>query len=308
MAYSKENIHGSRLTDYEDELWDDDISLSDASEDDSLRAGDSGNSEYSGTPVASDHSEDYEDSYRSEDIEDSYRSEDTEDPEDPDDSEDAHEDFYSSEDSDAHATPDKPRKRRFGFHAGKSIDEDNDFYDSEAEPEEKPKPKPQVLDPENPDYWIEDEPEIPSIIPQGRRRWKWILAAVSLPILVCLAAWIWMFNPYVEGGVKYGYLKHMERRGSLIKTFEGEMIPYREVSEHTPVYFEDFRFSVAADTTAARMKSMMLQGIPVRIEYDVYHTSLPWRGEHKVVVTGVDTADLDKILPPEFRLPGELSK
>lgn len=276
MAYSNDNINGYR-PDEDDELWDDDIDLKDAPD-----------------TLGVEPSESTDDSEISGSADGGARGEDL------------------GGDSDLKASvpePEKPRRRRFSF--GPATEEDdNDFYDSESEqdPEPKKEKKTPILDPENPDYWIEDEPEIPSILPSGRSRWKWWLAAVAIFIVMIAAAWIWMFNPYVDGAVKYGYLKHMERRGTVVKTFEGELIPYREISEHTPVYMEDFRFSVADDSTAAKMKRMMLECIPVRMEYKVYHTSLPWRGDEKVVVVRADSADVDKILPPEFRLPGEGKK
>lgn len=206
-----------------------------------------------------------------------------------------------------------PRQRRRIFGLGSHSDEkeeDDDYFDSESErePEPKKEKKTHVLDPENPDYWIEDEPQIPSIIPKGRKRWKWWLAAALVPVVLMLACWLWVFVPYVDDAVGYGYLLHMERRGSVVKTFEGVMVPYREIDEVGPVHFEKLRFSVADDTTAAKMKAMMLRCVPVRIEYKVYHTSLPWRGEEKTVVMKADSADVSKILPPDFRRPGEVKK
>lgn len=276
MAYTKDNIH-DRYSDDEDELLDDEINLADNRDDD---PGEINLSD--GVKPTSDDS-DFADLSADEDV---------------------------SEPVEAETPPAKSRRRLFRLGHPTEPEGDDDFFDNDTDPEPapKPKPKPQVLDPENPDYWIEDEPEIPSIIPKGRKKWIWWLAAALIPVVLLIGAWMWMFNPYVDGAVKYGYLKHMERRGTVVKTFEGEMFPYREVSENTPVFFEDFRFSVEADTTAAKMKRMMLGGVPVRLEYKVYHTSLPWRGEQKVVVTKADTADVSKILPPEFRIPGEVKK
>lgn len=258
MAYSNDNIKGGFPDD--DELWDDEISLS---------------SEPSEPSEPSGHSEPSEDSGSS-----------------------------------GPSEPPRPRRRRFGFGTDPDPEEGNDYYESDAEPEPEPKPvkKTPVLDPENPDYWIEDEPEIPSIIPTGKSKWKWWIAAVTVLLVLIVGVWAWMFYPGVDGAVKYGYILHMERRGSIIKTFEGEMVPYREIDDVSPLHFEKFRFSVASDTTAAKMKGMMLKCIPVRIEYKVYHTSLPWRGEEKRVVVKADTADVNKILPPEFHIPGEGKK
>ena len=182
-------------------------------------------------------------------------------------------------------------------------DEDNDYFDSDEEPAPVvKKPKPPKLDPEDPDYWIdEEESPISSIIPPTDNRWKWWLGAAIGFVVVILCCWIWFFRPYSDNAVKYGYLKNMERRGSLIKTFEGSMIPYKELGDPNPLYFQEVRFSVASDSLAAVMKRMMLGCVPVRVEYELYHAPLPWKGEEKMIILKADTADPRKILPPEYQ-------
>lgn len=198
----------------------------------------------------------------------------------------------------------KKRKRDRLFKIGEEESGD-DFYD--AEPEEKRKPAPKVkaprLDPEDPDYWISDEEESPigNIFKKPRKPWKWWLSGIAVMLIAMMGAWMWFLRPYTDGAVKYGYLKHMERRGTVMKTFEGILIPYRELGDPTPVYFEEVPFSVAGDSLAARMKAMMLGCVPVRLEYEVYHSALPWKGAERMVVVKADTADTSKILPPEYR-------
>lgn len=277
MTYQNDNFNLRRSDEDDNELWDDEIALS-------------------SEPGASSGLTDPRD--------------DSEDPEDTGNPKDSDYKESSAEEDSKPSEPETPRRRRFGFSTNTDPEEENDYFDSDAEPEPETKTskKKPVLDPENPDYWIEDEPEIPSIIPKGKARWKWKFAACLIPVALILAAWVWMFNPKVDGAVKYGYILHMERRGTLIKTFEGVMVPYREVGDATPLHFEKLRFSVESDTTAAKMKVMMLGCVPVRIEYKEYHTSLPWRGDEKFVVVRADTADIKRILPPEFRFPGEGKK
>ena len=219
-------------------------------------------------------------------------------------------DYYSDAEP---TTTTKPRRR--GFFGKKKEDEeeeeeeedddeDNDYYDTDAEPVKprRPKiPKPK-LDPEDPDYWIsEEETPLSGIMPPTGKKWKWKLAAALTFTALLIFAWIWFFRPHTDNAVKYGYIKEMERRGSLIKTFEGTMIPYKELGDPNPFYFEEMRFSVQSDSLAAQMKRMMLGCIPVRVEYEMYHHPLPWKGEEKMVVVKADTADPRKILPPEYR-------
>lgn len=183
-------------------------------------------------------------------------------------------------------------------------DNDDDFYnDDDYEEEVKPAPKPRQPkpDPEDPDYWLDEQSEFDHIIPRPKKVWIWWTAAVVALLALLIGTWVWFFRPYVDDAVKYGYIKNMERRGTFVKTFEGVLIPYRELGDATPSYFEEISFSVDGDSLAAQMKRMMLDNIPVRLEYELYHQPLLWKGSSPMVIVGVDTADVRKILPPEYR-------
>ncbi len=216
---------------------------------------------------------------------------------------DDEEDYYSDPEPEPEPEP-EPKPRNEGFFRKKVKDDeedDNDFFDSDDEPAPVKKPKTPKLDPEDPDYWIEDESPLSTIIHKPRKTWKiWLATSVGLLILI-IFAWIWFLRPYSDSAVKYGYIKNMERRGSIIKTFEGAMIPYKELGDPNPFYFEEVKFSVESDSLAAVMKRMMLGCVPVRVEYETYHTPLPWKGEAKMIIIKADTADPKKILPPEYR-------
>lgn len=218
-------------------------------------------------------------------------------------------DYYSDPEPEPESRPKAPvrsrRERLFGRKAEEDDDEGNDYYDSDAEPEPEPvrKPRPPKLDPEDPDYWISDEePGIGDIISGTGKKWKWKLIAICGLLVMIIGAWIWFFRPYADNAVRYGYIINMERRGSLIKTFEGTMIPYKELGDPDPLYFSKLPFSVESDSVAAQMKRMMLRCVPVRVEYEVYHSPLPWKGEQSLIILKADSADPRKILPPEYRI------
>lgn len=219
------------------------------------------------------------------------------------------EDYYSESgpepDTETKSPVKSRRERLFGRQAEEEEDEGNDYYDSDVEPEPEPIKKQKVtkLDPEDPDYWIsEEEPGLGDIISGTGNKWKWWIASACTLILLIVGAWIWFFRPYVDSAVKYGYIKNMERRGTLIKTFEGSMIPYKELGDPDPFYFREMHFSVESDSVAALMKRMMLRGTPVRVEYKLYHSPLPWKGEQSLIIIKADSADPRKILPPEYRI------
>ncbi len=274
--------------DYDDELWD--------KEDDGIFITDDDDSGADFTDEGPDESEAVAPSGQ------------TQEPGDEDDGAAGHDAAPGEEDEDYYSDPDPRRdegKKRTGIFGlarhGEDEDGDNDFYTSDVEPPKPPKqPKP-ILDPEDPDYWIEEESDISAIIHKPRKAWKWWLSAAVAAIIVIIGCWVWFMRPYVDEAVKYGYIKTMERRGSLVKTFEGVLIPYRELGDPTPTYFEEIPFSVESDSLAAQMKRMMLGCVPVRLEYKCYHKALPWKGEARMIVVKADTADQSKILPPEYQ-------
>ena len=184
-------------------------------------------------------------------------------------------------------------------------DENNDkddFFDNEnTSAEEKPKEeKKPVYKPDDPAYWEEEESEWEHLKPRTRLPfWIWILGAIVVIGLVA-GCWIRYFSPYVEDATQFGYVENIEKRGLIFKTFEGTLIPYRELMDTTRVYSRDFIFSVNNDKTASTLKQALYDAKPVRVSYKKYHATLPWRGANKIVVTAADTVDASKILPPEF--------
>lgn len=181
-------------------------------------------------------------------------------------------------------------------------DDDNDYFDDNDYPVKTKQKKAPKLDPEDPDYWIgEEESPLSEIIHKPKNKWKWWLASAVALLIFILFSWIWFLRPHTDNAVKYGYIINMERRGSLVKTFEGTMVPYKELGDPHPLRFEKVGFSVESDSLAAVMKRFMLRCVPVRVEYKEYHAPLPWKGEAPLIIVNADSADPHKILPPEFR-------
>lgn len=180
-------------------------------------------------------------------------------------------------------------------------DDKNDYFDSEELPEEPVKePKKPVYSPDDPAYWEEDESEWEHLKPKSKvKHWIWFSAAVLLTALA-VGCWLRYFKPYVRDACQFGYVEHIERRGTVFETFEGVLIPYKELMDTTRIYSRDFIFTASDDKVAARLKRAQINAMPVRVEYEKYHATLPWRGASKIVVTAVDSVDPHKILPPEF--------
>lgn len=184
-------------------------------------------------------------------------------------------------------------------------EEKNDYFESEELPEEPVKePKKPTYKPDDPAYWDEDESEWEHLKPRRRiAPWLWT-AAVLLLLALIGACWVRYFDPYVEDATQFGYVEHIEKRGSIFKTYEGVLIPYKELMDTTRIYSRDFIFTADNESVAARLKRAQLNAMPVRVEYKRYHATVPWRGASKIIVTSVDSVDPKKILPPEFAPKG----
>lgn len=178
--------------------------------------------------------------------------------------------------------------------------EREDYFNDESLPEEpKKEPKKPELQPDDPKYWEQEESEWKPIHPRRRRVWLW-LVAFGLGLGLCIGFYLRYFSPYITEAVQYGYIEGIEYRGTLFHTYEGVMIPYRELMDTTRIYSRDFIFTAADKDVAIALKNAEKTHRPVRVEYERYHATLPWRGSSKIIVTKVDTVDARRILPPEF--------
>ena len=181
-----------------------------------------------------------------------------------------------------------------------SYDEDKDVFDNEREehqPEEEKKPQ---YKPQDPEYWEQEESEWDHLKRHARIPfWVWVLCGLAVVGLV-VGCWIRFFSPYVEDATQYGYVENIEKRGMIFKTYEGTLIPYKELMDTTRVYNRDFVFSVADQNTAATLKQALYNNKPIRVGYKKYYATVPWRGASKIVVVSADTVSRDQILPPDF--------
>ncbi len=181
-------------------------------------------------------------------------------------------------------------------------DNDNDYFEEEYVPEEpkKPKePKKPALKPEDPRYWDEPEPEFEHLRPERPTRiWLWV-ALCGVIVGLLYAGWLYVVSPAATNAVTYGYIEQIEDRGALFKTYEGILLPYKNLMDTTRVYEGDFVFSTVNDTTAVFLRKMQGSNLPVRVEYRRYRTAMPWRGETRCLVIKADSVNPSLILPPD---------
>lgn len=188
------------------------------------------------------------------------------------------------------------------FNNNKEEDQDNiDYFDSTGPEEQEKEPKKPTYHPEDPDYWEEEESEWEHLKPRTRIPYFWLWIITGFVVIgLMIACWLRFLSPYIDEATQYGYVEHIEKRGTVFPTYEGVLIPYKELMDTTRIYSRDFVFSVENDKTAAFLKRAQLKAQPVMVTYKKYHATVPWRGASKIIVTQADTVDPSKILPPEF--------
>lgn len=181
--------------------------------------------------------------------------------------------------------------------------EDNqkdDFFDGPDVPEPEKKIKAPVYSPDDPRYWDQDEPEFEHLKPRKKNLIWWWLAAFAVICGIAIAVYLRYFSPYEEEVVAYGYVEDVRKQGTIFKTYEGVILPYKELMDTSRLYKNDIKFSTN-DKTAAMLKRMQYDNRPVMVTYKRYHATLPWRGASPIIVVKADSVNPRNILPPEYQ-------
>lgn len=182
-------------------------------------------------------------------------------------------------------------------------EEKEDYFDDipEDKPEREKKEKKPSYKPDDPRYYEQEETGWEHLTPAPRTRRKFYLYGIGILVIFCLLyfSYLYFFTARVQEAETYGYVEDMQRRGSLVTTYEGTILPYKTMMDTARVYDKDFVFSAKNSDVATELARNMRTGHPVRVTYKVYHVALPWRGESKTVVTSVDTVNPRVLLPPD---------
>lgn len=114
------------------------------------------------------------------------------------------------------------------------------------------------------------------------------IAIWVLIILVAVGSFMFYwhyFNTYSEGN-RAGILQKFSKKGSMFKTYEGELIMSSIASTgNTTIASEKFYFSVKDENVA---KSLFeLEGKNVTLQYEQKRGHLPWSGETDYFVTRI---------------------
>jgi hypothetical protein len=112
---------------------------------------------------------------------------------------------------------------------------------------------------------------------------KWLVALV---VIIIIITFCWKYFYTYSDGYRAGLLQKFSRKGTLFKTYEGELVLSSVSGNNSAVIAsEKFYFSVTIDSLAARLDT--LQGRSVIVHYRQKNSSAFWRGDSPYIVDGV---------------------
>ena len=122
-----------------------------------------------------------------------------------------------------------------------------------------------------------------------------VFLLITFGIFYYLTAWSY------SDGERAGTISKYSRRGYVFKTWEGVLNVggfSGETGSLTPQYFD---FSVKDDSVAQLINQAVKTGQRVTLHYEEKLVQLPWNGETKYFVTGMEIVDS----PYRYGLPGQ---
>lgn len=120
--------------------------------------------------------------------------------------------------------------------------------------------------------------------PSRFRRFSRNFIIIFILLLAGLIYWKYFFT-YSEGN-RTGLLQKFSYKGTIFKTYEGELILSSIRSQsNVALASEKFFFSVMDKETARKLEN--LQGHFITVHYKMKNGILPWRGDSKYLVDSV---------------------
>jgi len=112
---------------------------------------------------------------------------------------------------------------------------------------------------------------------------KYLYILLTIFVLVVAAYVYWSFFFTYSDGTRTGLLQKFSRKGTIFKTYEGELILSSVRSTNNVALASDrFIFSVSDENVAKQIEQ--LQGENVDLHYKEKKNTLPWRGETVFIV------------------------
>ena len=115
---------------------------------------------------------------------------------------------------------------------------------------------------------------------------KFLIWAVLIILIVGAIFIYWKFYFTYSEGYRAGLLQKFSYRGTVFKTYEGEMVMSSvESNKNVTLASEKFLFSVEDQQIAKEL--IQLQGYMMTLHYREKNGILPWRGDTRYIVDSV---------------------
>ena len=116
---------------------------------------------------------------------------------------------------------------------------------------------------------------------------KYFYLALTLFILIVGIYVYWSFFFTYSDGTRTGLLQKFSRKGTIFKTYEGELIMSSvQSNSNVALASEKFLFSVKDEAVANKLEK--LQGQIINVHYMEKNHTLPWQGETVFIVSSVN--------------------
>lgn len=127
-------------------------------------------------------------------------------------------------------------------------------------------------------------------IKRGYNRVRASLYTLAAVVIIGLFSWLWIryYHPYTSKALQTGRIMELKLQGLIFNTYEGKMISEKYVDYPDKWLEFDFPFSVVNDSIAVRLMNLQGTGTKVRLTYEEYQGTLPWRGNSHRIVTGYE--------------------
>jgi hypothetical protein len=122
---------------------------------------------------------------------------------------------------------------------------------------------------------------------------KFLTRLVIVLVLILGSLFYWKYYFDYSEGYRAGLLQKFSSRGTLFKTYEGEMILSSvQTNNNVAIASEKFLFSVTDEEVARKIEK--LQGENVVVHYTEKNGRLPWQGDSKYLVDSVEVKNVFK--------------
>lgn len=119
---------------------------------------------------------------------------------------------------------------------------------------------------------------------------KYLYISLAFFILLVGVYVYWSFFFTYSDGTRTGMLQKFSRKGTMFKTYEGELILSSvQSNKNVAIASEKFLFSVVNEDVALQLEK--LQGKMVDVHYQEKNHSLPWRGETNFIVSSAKSSN-----------------